>query len=131
MNTREKYEIHTEHHGISESVPETNRIEEVCDAIFGSWVKIIESHQDEESECEESEDIPARPDEEEEGRYKCEKNIGDFREFTRLILLEGEVCWKLEIVIDPCIIAKISTEIFILCLSTCCHDSCSFILDDR
>ena len=131
MNTREKYEIHTEHHGISESVPETNRIEEVCDAIFGSWVKIIESHQDEESECEESEDIPARPDEEEEGRYECEKNIGDFREFTRLILLEGEVCWKLEIVVHATVIAKITTEIFILCLSTCCHDSCSFILDDR
>lgn len=131
MNAREKCEIHTKHHGISESVPEINRIEETCDEMTASREKIIESHQDEESECEESEDIPARSDEQEEGRYKCEKNIGDFREFSRLVFLEGEVCWKLQIVIDSSIIAEISSKIFILCLSTCCHGSCSFVLDDR
>ena len=131
MSTGEKDKIHAKHDNIPQSISETNNIEILRDDCTNPWGEIVESHQDKESKCEESENIPARPDEQEEGRYECEKNIGDFREFTRLILLEGEVCWKLEIVIDPCIIAKISTEIFILRLSTCCHDSCSFILDDR
>ncbi len=58
--------------------------------------------------------------------YECEKNIGDVGKFSRLIALEGNVCWEFDIVGKSCFLSKITAEIFVERLSVF-RDCLSFI----
>ncbi len=130
MYTSQKYETHPQDNGVSESIPETNSVEVVCYHPIGSWEKVVETHDNQEYEWEDSEDILAWSDEQEKWGNKSEKNIGYFREFPGLVLLESEVSRELEIVVDARIIAKVSSKICILRLATGCNSSSGFIFYD-
>ena len=51
---------------------------------------------------------------EEDAGEKCKEYIGNICKFSALVFLEGEIYRKLEIVIEPTLLAKISAKVLVL-----------------